>query len=323
MVNILVAQCHSKEKSNRLTAIHWVTEFIGIGSTHFILYYAGILSSIIYCISDPESDICQAARVANSGLMQLVKNTTVPFELLPLIHTLTSELLSEHVSTRVACLHWIDMLHEKDSSDMNRHIGELLPSLLKCVSDSADEVVLVNLQVLARISLTDDSQFHRVMNSLVQLFFEDRPLLETRGSLVVRKLCSLLDASSIYLTLADILLDSHKQDLEFASLLVQSLNLILLTAPELASLRISLQRSITRQDGKGTVAADVSSFSRLFRCWTHNPVATFSLCLLAQAYDLSARLILRFAEVDVTVGFLMQVDKLVQLLESPICEITT
>jgi len=54
------------------------------------------------------------------------------------------------------------------------------------------------------------------------------------------------------------------------------------------------------------------------KCWSHNPVATFSLCLLAQAYDLSACLILKFAEVDVTVGFLMQIDKLVQLLESPV-----
>ena len=40
--------------------------------------------------------------------------------------------------------------------------------------------------------------------------------------------------------------------------------------------------------------------------------------MLAEAYELSASLVLKFAEVDVTVGFLMQVDKLVQLLESPI-----
>ena len=47
-------------------------------------------------------------------------------------------------------------------------------------------------------------------------------------------------------------------------------------------------------------------------------MATFSLCLLAQAYELSCSLILQFAEVDVTVNFLMQIDKLIQLLESPI-----
>lgn len=47
-------------------------------------------------------------------------------------------------------------------------------------------------------------------------------------------------------------------------------------------------------------------------------MATFSLCLLAQAYQLCMCLVRRFADIDVTVGFLMQADKLVQLLESPI-----
>jgi vacuole morphology and inheritance protein 14 len=47
-------------------------------------------------------------------------------------------------------------------------------------------------------------------------------------------------------------------------------------------------------------------------------VATLSLCLLAQAYELASVLVQRFAEVEITVGFLMQIDKLVQLLESPI-----
>jgi vacuole morphology and inheritance protein 14 len=48
-------------------------------------------------------------------------------------------------------------------------------------------------------------------------------------------------------------------------------------------------------------------------------VATFSLCLLAQAYTLSFALVKRFSLMeDVSVGFLMQIDKLVYLLESPI-----
>lgn len=165
--------------------------------------------------------------------------------------------------------------------------------------------------MLARISL-DELQFNRVLNALVQLFLEDRPLLETRGAMVIRKLCSLLDSSSIYMMLAKIL--NSKTDLEFTSLMVQTLNLILLTAPELSSLRKSLKNSFQVQASE----QDRQTFSSLFFCWSHNPVATFSLCLLAQCYDLSSKLILKFAEVDVTVGFLMQIDKLIQLLESPI-----
>jgi vacuole morphology and inheritance protein 14 len=55
-------------------------------------------------------------------------------------------------------------------------------------------------------------------------------------------------------------------------------------------------------------------FISLFHCWCHNPVATFSLCLLSQAYELSSKLILKFAEVDITVGFLMQVINVYELI---------
>lgn len=83
--------------------------------------------------------------------MNLVKTTTVEFELNKIITTLTMDLLSEYVTTRVACLHWLYMLHEKDPVKMNAFIGDLLPALLKTISDNADEVVLINLQVLLRL----------------------------------------------------------------------------------------------------------------------------------------------------------------------------
>lgn len=217
----------------------------------------------------------------------------------------------------------------------------ILPALLKTLSDPADEVVLVNLQILASISL-DKKQFLRVLTALVTLFLADRTLLETRGALVIRKLCVLLDSRSIYLSLADILNDFHH--IEFVSQMVQTLNLILLTAPELASLRKSLkncfdnnnvnkflpkignEKNIKNEnnlsvevEGKNNENdSDVFVFTSLFKCWCNNPVATFSLCLLSQAYNLSSKLILKFADVDVTVGFLLQIDKLVQLIESPI-----
>lgn len=311
MVIILVQQCKSKEKFNRLTAIIWLTEFINLGGTKLLIFYAKILGSVMYCISDQESDISVAAQSANQSLLNLVRTTMEPFDLDPLLSVLTMELLSEHIGTRVAALQWINMLHQKDATEMNKSIGDLLPALLKTISDSADEVVLINLQVLARISL-DEVQFLRVLNSLVELFQEDRLLLESRGALVIRKLSSLLDPRDIYISLASIL--SDRSDLEFVGLMVQTLSLILLTAPELASLRKSLKSVSTMS----ALPGDREVFISLFKSWVHNPVATFSLCLLAQAYDLAASLIHKFADVNISVGFLMQIDKLVQLLESPI-----
>lgn len=84
---------------------------------------------------------------------------------------------------------------------------------------------------------------------------------------------------------------------------MKALNLILLTAAELGELRQALRLS-TKSDAS---PEDRELFGALFACWCHNPVATFSLCLLAQAYEVSAELVKEVAEVEITVGFLMQV----------------
>jgi len=47
-------------------------------------------------------------------------------------------------------------------------------------------------------------------------------------------------------------------------------------------------------------------------------VAVFSLCLLAQAYEHASNLLQIFADLEITVQLLVQIDKLVQLIESPV-----
>lgn len=59
--------------------------------------------------------------------------------------------------------------------------------------------------------------------------------------------------------------------------MVQNLNLIMITSPELADFRKRL-RTLESKDGQ-------TLFTILYRSWSHNAIATFSLCLLAQAYE--------------------------------------
>ena len=108
--------------------------------------------------------------------------------------------------------------------------------------------------------------------------------------------------------------------------MVQNLNNNLITAPELADLRKRL-RNLDSRDGQ-------SFFVSLFKSWCHNAVATFSLCLLAQAYEQAYHLLQILwvlnhmpnrgnansssADLEMTVNMLIQIDKLVQLLESPV-----
>jgi vacuole morphology and inheritance protein 14 len=383
IVSVLVQQCQSKERLNRLTATTWLSELIHhpySGGDALLPYQSEILGAILCCISDGEMEIRIVAERTDDDLLQLVKGTKAPFELRSLLETLTSELLNkEDVPTKMAALGWINMLMEKRKSDMSAYIEELLPVLIRTLSDPSDAVVLLNLQVLSRISLahqrdeknvrneSEEEQFELVLNAILSLFAKDRQLLETRGSLIIRKLCVLLNAKSVYIKLANALMQYEKVNgqaadagtLEFVSTMVQTLNLILLTASELHDLRSILSKSFAvlsksggGDESKQETAVATSKFSSkssekkpslpshskhwsryknnfledslkvfviLFRCWSHNPVATFSLCLLAQAYDLSFALVKRFSKMDdVSVGFLMQIDKLVYLLESPV-----
>uniref|UniRef100_A0A671PRK8 Protein VAC14 homolog n=1 Tax=Sinocyclocheilus anshuiensis TaxID=1608454 RepID=A0A671PRK8_9TELE len=262
---------------------------------------------------------------------------------------------STGMMTRIAVLKWLYHLYIKTPRKMFKHTDSLFPMLLKTLSDESDEVILKDLEVLAEIAsspagqtdvsgscdnsdsktelhipggvrdgtfyltgskVTDlspstpsmSSYFYKFMINLLKRFSLERKLLEMRGAFIIRQLCLLLHAENIFHSMADILL--KEEDLKFASTMVQTLNTILLTSAELFQLRNQLKDLRTQES--------CALFCCLYRSWCHNPVATVSLCFLTQNYRHAYDLIQKFGDLEVTVDFLMEVDKLVQLIESPI-----
>lgn len=317
MVLILVAQCDSSDNFTRLTGLSWLFVFIDVGQAKLLSFAADILGAVLNSISDREREIRVKAAETNRALMRLVETAADKVDIDPLLTKVTLQLVNKHVPSRMASLSWISMLLTKMPGELFTYLNELFPALLKTLKDPDDQVVRLDLEVLARISLDkeknlDSKNFEMVLNELVQLCSADRNFLETRGSLIIRQLSLLLNGESIYRALAKIL--SACEDLEFVSLMVQTLNLILMTATELFELRASIKQSLFTEDkSEGT-----QLFITLYNCWCHNPVSTFTLCLLAQTYELASAVAFQLADIEVTVNFLMQIDKLVQLLESPI-----
>ncbi|RVD80855.1 uncharacterized protein DFL_008742 [Arthrobotrys flagrans] len=225
------------------------------------------------------------------------------------VHALTIQFLNENEATRLAALDWLIMLHNKAGDKVISVNDGTFPALLKTLSDPSELVVTKDLELLSQISRnSDDDVFASFMNDLLNLFSTDRRLLETRGYLIIRRLCLNLNPERIYRTLAEII--EKEEDVEFASTMVQLLNNNLMTAPEIGELRKRL-RSLDTKDGQ-------TLFIALFRSWCHNAVAAFCLCLLAQAYEQASNLLAIFGELELSVSLLIQLDKLVQLLESPV-----
>ena len=339
MVGILVDQCQSKDNFTRLTVLSWLHEFIQLDKGALLPLVSDVLVVVLQCLSDSEKEIRVKAEKVNESLLRLVEaHSTDALNYQQLLARVTSELSNKFVTSRIAALRWINMLVTKSPASSLPHLSSFFPSLLKSLQDSDDAVVRLALEVLARVSVgsgdgsvvLDSGRFDLVLSSLMQLFASDRRFLEHRGSLIIRQLCELLDAESIYRAVAKWLLVVTEKDerrengassaddeaslsnaCEFASLLVQTMSLILLTSSELFELRGRLKHALSSPAGR-------ELFTTLYRSWCHNPVSTFALCLLTQHYRLSSALVGRIAELEVTVGALMQIDTLIQLIESPI-----
>lgn len=124
--------------------------------------------------------------------------------------------LDDHEETRVSALGWLMELVRLTSKKSKDDLGlraEILPALLKTLSDTSEAVVKKDLELLAQISKNDD-YFNQLMVHLLTLFSSDRKLLEQRGSLIIRQLSINLNAERIYRTLAENL--EKETDLEFA-----------------------------------------------------------------------------------------------------------
>lgn len=266
-------------------------------------------------------------------------SSVIQLEIPSVIKVLQRLLVHDTIQTRVAALKWFNLLLVKTPNKTFRHIDEFFELLMTTLADPSDDVVLLDLEVLSQISsnpagfslpnskeLSSSSAekssgsdrsagdlklnpfFTRLMNGLVDWFKKDKQLLEDRGAFIIRQLSIYLSAEAIFRSLAEILTD--ESDITMASTMVQCLNTILLTSTEIFELRTQLKELNTEES--------CSLFCCLYKCWCHSPISLMSLCYLTQNYVHAYKLMQIFGELEVTVDFLKEIDKLVQLIESPI-----
>jgi vacuole morphology and inheritance protein 14 len=84
-----------------------------------------------------------------------------------------------------------------------------------------------------------NSYFTKFMTELLDLFRRDTNLRYEKSSVIIRQLCVLLNPEDIFRMFAEILI--NEKDTEFAIVMVDILNTILLTSSELFELRNQLK----------------------------------------------------------------------------------
>jgi vacuole morphology and inheritance protein 14 len=265
MIQILVSQCGATEKPAicRINALNWLQEFIDIEQTHglgsIMNSLGNMCRAIIHCISSEDTPISQKADQTNNSLLQLFSETKIPEDQKSMIVKSLLESISKYLlpsapsepiptRTRIATLKWISTMLATSTEAVSPYLDSLYPVLLTTLSAEDDVVLSIDIKVLAKIASIGKPYFESVIKNIMRLFASNQKLLDSRGGVIIRKISVLLDPDHTFRTIANLLV--AETDMVFASTMVQTLNLILLTSSELFELREYVKRSLQTESGR-------------------------------------------------------------------------
>eukprot|EP01096_Ripella_sp_DP13-Kostka_P007613 TRINITY_DN2790_c0_g3_i1.p1 TRINITY_DN2790_c0_g3~~TRINITY_DN2790_c0_g3_i1.p1 ORF type:complete len:708 (-),score=278.57 TRINITY_DN2790_c0_g3_i1:3212-5269(-) len=314
IIAILINNCRSMDDLTKLTALNLMNEFLLTRSKKAdILFNADqIISAVLPNIShEPDPEVQREATKVNKSLQALVEDSP-ELELAAvekIARGVKDHFRNLHEATKVAALNWIILLENKFLEHIEPLAETLIESSMPLLSDQSETVLRLLIEMWVRLA-TKDHFFERLMELIIDHFYENHHFLEPRGSVILRGMGKIIQPEKIFSVMAKIL-QQREGNLGVTSVIIQHLNIILLTTPEMKEMRKKLKNSLQAGESR-------ELFVSLYRSWCHDPISTLSLCFLVGAYEHTYKIILQLSELECDIKFLLNMDKLVRLIESPV-----
>jgi len=310
---VLLEKCKSEDTETCLMALKWLSVIVEIASSDILSQYGPIVGSVLSCISHSNLDVQRAAQTVNAALLQSkAPDAWTAVDMQGLLSKINRELSSNQEPTRLEALRWLEFLLMQCPSAVLAECESIVNAVLDALAMHWDRVVKSGIHLLALLAKQMD-QFRFVMDALLQRFQgrEGLKLLHSSGAFIIQSLCSQLGAKAVFSELA-IALEAEKFASEFTSTIVQSLNILLITSPELIALPQLLRRGLQDEEAR-------QFFLVLFPAWSHSVCAVLTICFLVRAYGFAWKLILDFGNslYGASADAMVQIVRLVKLIEAP------
>lgn len=170
----------------------------------------------------------KAAKKTNDILLKIMDKTkdNPPNEFMEIMPVLKEMLIVKKTSTAESALIWMKNLLQIYSHKLLPLFNDVIPIVIEKLQDSEEIVIQNVIDVLGIISL-HEAFFHNVIEKILENFHSNKEVLNTRMQIVIKKLCSILDAEKVYMAFAEKLL--NYKNVNFVSSVVQTFDIILLT----------------------------------------------------------------------------------------------
>lgn len=229
-----------------------------------------------------------------------------------LVSRMVAHLRSEEAS-HLAALQWIVLLHKTFPAAVQERFDYIFDSILDTFANPSPQVLKQSIATLSTIA--GETRFGHFIQLLLVKMEKNASVLLPKASVILKHLQLWYQGDknekceSVFLQVAQTL--PSREDKRFVCKVVITMNTMLLTSPEMRSLRDLLKAGIGNRRAN-------AAFRGLYDCWCHDSIATLSLCLLTRAYDLAHSLVVSIGNAEMAPHTLVQLDRLVQLLETPV-----
>ncbi|KAK8793310.1 hypothetical protein WA158_004669 [Blastocystis sp. Blastoise] len=315
MMTILLDTINSTNQFIRDTSVQWIEAFLKKNSS-WNPPYPRIFSGLQSLISTNESpEIRDLAYQCYELIETQLKDTETVVDISEFITVLNQLLNYSDKETKLLCLQTLQIIIAKDKNN-NVNNESLKRALINVLGDSDESLIGECIHSLVALA-SSGTPLRFFIPDIIDKFLADQKFLESRGCLIFRTLCKYLSVEDVYTVTSSTLKEC--KDYVSISLIIHMLNVILLTADETQELRILLRccfsnyKKDPEQYKKGKEIYD-----QIYESWCINPIAALSLCWLVEDYELAYHIILHLGCEEFSLSLLMQADKLVQFLESPV-----
>ncbi|CBY40625.1 unnamed protein product, partial [Oikopleura dioica] len=215
---------------------------------------------------------------------------------------------NQPVSKRLAAFEWIISVFRLKQDQIEDEFPWLMLQVFSAINlDENEKVRKSGMNCLTEIANLNDKTF----DTFIEMLYSSLNEISAREdrqkvAFVVRKLCEKLGGEKIYLKLGSRLIFHQETAAKIAT--IQLLNLLLGTAPELHDFRRKLRERPSEV---------MDNFNTVWKAWISCPISSLCLALLGRRYQLAYSTVKTLAEMNLNSAHLCEIDRLIQLLESP------
>lgn len=306
----------------RRVALRWVQRLMVTGRQLMYPLVHTIAGAVLEQVSSKDADARTAANAVNADLQRLVQELLLDGAEAPLYSINFKDLLDVVITrlklgeelTRLAALSWIALIHSVKLPSGDRILNdELFVDVVSTLHSASTDVLRASLFTLSTVA-GDDKFGHWIGSLLAEMSAHSATMLVKAPSIFLQLQLLFQKTAQgcpekLFLKIAEIL-PTHR-DVRFVCKVVVILQTMLLTLQEFLPLRQLLRATFDDERTQVT-------FSKLFVCWSYDPVAAIGLCLLTSAFNEAFDLVSNLGESEVTAHTLVQLDRMAQLIESPV-----